>query len=225
MKYLLLTFFFISQSFAADCTSKLANLALASKMRAILTDKMYGDGGEFRGKSASVDEICKSSFQSGGLEEARDQKKKMVKIIQSDLRNKKKTNGAFLSDLDEDAPESLTEADICKLADKSINRIASHEEVDIKIAQGYANMDILGRPLLDSCKQMIGPIIEKYERRISDAKKETFREPPGEEIAPAEEPVVKKSVFKEQGVPQKTESIQPARTKSHTSSGSAASSQ
>lgn len=227
MKIILL-FLIMTSSAYADCVGELGNLAIGVKLNGIITEKLYGEGSEFKGKNPSADEVCKVVLDEGSIKDSVAAKNKIIKVIRNDLKTKKKTDASFLSDFsNDDASEFMTEPQICNAFENEAGKQADNLEVSYGEIRSLSKVDYLNGSLENGCKKVVDFVKKKRESQKSEAEKVSHRDPPGEEIAPAEDekPVTQKSFFKEEGVRQKTGDIQRARTKSHNSAGASASSQ
>lgn len=213
----------------ADCSYQLGNLTYGRKLYGIIVDRVYSSNSPYKGKIPDNKTICEDTIilskDASVLDVEHMQDLKLSSLMHQDIQRGGKAKKVFINGLiDSDAPSDMSEKEVCGLVDSLIEKESS-ETLPADLLREISKIEFLGSDVT-GCKKMMGPLRKFWDAKIAKAKGENewHREPPGEEISPAEEPV-QKSVFKETGVPQKTEAIQPARTKSHTSSGSAASSQ
>jgi hypothetical protein len=223
MKTILVLCLTLSCSFAyADCASKLANFALGIKFKGVLTDKLFGESSAHRGKKPDADVICKEAMEYMAEEIA--SKNKVLKMIRKELQEKKKVTSVFLGSLTDEEPQAYTtEPELCSLAEKNIMKYTANEDVPENTLRQYSNQDFLQNPE-ENCKKLVAQIYKEKAQKYAEAIGPK-REPPGEEIAPADEPQKTRSLFSTKGVQQPTESTERAKVRSSVRSGSGASSQ
>lgn len=206
---------------ASDCISQAANLSLGLKLQGAIGHELYGEDGA---KDSSGD-VCKSSMFKDEWSDSKNAKVKMLKIIKNDFKTKGKTSSEFLYDLD-DSPgkKEMTDAEICPLVDKQIKKDSNcpSEESSLK---SVSRINFISMDFEEACRSILPKVKENFKNRADcseeEAKKDDVvkREPPGEEIAPADEnerPVVK--VVKPKSRSEVREE-QPARINSKSSSG------
>lgn len=200
MKIFILFFLLSFKVHASDCISQAGNLALGLKLKGALSYEIYGEDGS---KDSSTD-VCKTSKFKEEWAEAKNAKVKMIKIIKNDFKTKGKTSAEFLYDLD-DIPDrkEITDAEICPLVDKQIKKEGNcpQEESSLK---SISRMNFLSMDFEEACRKMVPKVKANFKNRGScsedEAKKDSVvkRDPPGEEIAPANDEVreVKTQVLK-----------------------------
>lgn len=148
---------------------------------------------------------------------------KLLKVIKNDLRNKKKTSAEYLYFLDLEG--EISEDEICKAVEKKIKDESGLCNPDASTYHQLLSKNVLSMSLDEACRYMV-PAVKKAR---SDCLKELgregeiHREPPGEEISPAEDPAPQsKSFFSDKGKPQESETIQKASVKKAKGSSSSA---
>jgi hypothetical protein len=162
--------------FGKECLNAAGNISLAHKLQMRLThlaEKNHPD-------PCSLDEK--------EWEETRNGRLKMIKHIQGELKFKKKTSAAFFTDLDVNSNAiDITEEEICALVKKSknewVDRSCSTNSLKLKLG----TLNLLNMSFKEACNSVWDDIKESKKKCYEDAVTEAKRDPPGEEISPAEE--------------------------------------
>lgn len=200
MKFFFLVFCLSLKVEASDCISQAGNLTLGHKLKLIIGSEYYGDDGS---KDVSVD-FCKTSKDKADWEDSKNSKVKIIKIIKNDFKTKGKTSSEFLYDLDETpGKKEVTDSEICPLVDKQIKK-DSNCPSEASLFKSLSGMNFLSMDFEQACRAILPKVKENYKNRGTcfedEAKKDSVvkRDPPGEEIAPANDEVreVKTQVLK-----------------------------
>lgn len=176
-KFLLVTTLCLPISlFARDCATEASNFALGFQLHSLLIHQMEQNNPN----------PC--SVAQPEYEDSRESKVKMTRIIRDQLKNKKKTSSIFFLDMGgETDKEEVTETELCALVDKNINKETSSSCTLNRMKQNILSTSLMDMNYADGCRALLDDVKSSRQKCLEDAEKVSRRDPPGEEIAPAEE--------------------------------------
>jgi hypothetical protein len=177
--FIILLSLFSVNSYARSCADEAGNLSLGIKLLGRLTNLL----------EEKAADPC--STEADSWEEERDAKIKITKIIKNDLRTKKKTSSSYFWSLDGPSmKDEISESELCQLVDKKANEYGSSSCIDSRVSGRMQRTDLAGMSFPEACKKFLPQLKKAREDCQKSANRVVEREPPGEEIAPAEDPVV-----------------------------------
>lgn len=128
------------------------------------------------------------SLEQPDYEDARESRVKITRLIRDQLKNTKKTSSIFFADFGGDTTkEEVSEDEFCALVDKKLNEHMSSSCISSSLRQNLMNTSFLDMGFADACRALWDDVKSSRQKCIEDAQRVSRRDPPGEEIAPAEE--------------------------------------
>lgn len=177
LKLILLFSMFSIPTLAKDCATEAGNLSLASKLKGRLSH------------FAELNHPDPCKLDEPDWEESRNHRIKLVRLINDQLRSKKKTSASFFLDIDDTSgKEDLTENEICDITKKKQGQLFGGDRCETDgLKQKLGSLNLMQMNFQQACESVWVDIKKSKTKCFEDAQKVSQRDPPGEEIAPAEE--------------------------------------